>query len=275
MMSSLAIAAMPCRTCRTPTVASRMPAAIDVPAAKPCFRPDPVAGPLSWRTAAGPPASWAPPPWRADAPAAAVEPAPAVAPAPAFEPVPAVEPAPAVAPAPVGEPGVTLEPSDTTAHLSRFRSDPSQCAPPDESVEQVPRVKNVGIARRRGPPRWEKDPESAGGSGAKGTRTPDPHTASVVRYQLRHSPVQNNRATRGGLSRREARAFTLASRGDGGAKGTRTPDPHTASVVRYQLRHSPVLGSSPGIHSPVREENYTIAVDDNKSPGQWRRCGRR
>ncbi|MDT5275138.1 MAG: hypothetical protein QOG95_2070, partial [Mycobacterium sp.] len=25
-------------------------------------------------------------------------------------------------------------------------------------------------------------------SGAKGTRTPDPHTASVVRYQLRHSP---------------------------------------------------------------------------------------
>ena len=27
----------------------------------------------------------------------------------------------------------------------------------------------------------------------------------------------------------------------GGAKGTRTPDPHTASVVRYQLRHSPKL----------------------------------
>src|SRR4051794_17060671 len=25
-----------------------------------------------------------------------------------------------------------------------------------------------------------------------------------------------------------------------GAEGTRTPDPHTASVVRYQLRHSPV-----------------------------------
>ena len=29
---------------------------------------------------------------------------------------------------------------------------------------------------------------------------------------------------------------------DCGAKGTRTPDPHTASVVRYQLRHSPVCG---------------------------------
>ncbi len=27
-----------------------------------------------------------------------------------------------------------------------------------------------------------------------------------------------------------------------GAKGTRTPDPHTASVVRYQLRHSPLVG---------------------------------
>jgi integrase len=27
----------------------------------------------------------------------------------------------------------------------------------------------------------------------------------------------------------------------GGAEGTRTPDPHTASVVRYQLRHSPVV----------------------------------
>lgn len=26
-----------------------------------------------------------------------------------------------------------------------------------------------------------------------------------------------------------------------GAEGTRTPDPHTASVVRYQLRHSPVF----------------------------------
>ena len=31
----------------------------------------------------------------------------------------------------------------------------------------------------------------------------------------------------------------------GGAEGTRTPDPHTASVVRYQLRHSPVVRSVP------------------------------
>ncbi len=36
----------------------------------------------------------------------------------------------------------------------------------------------------------------------------------------------------------------------GGAEGTRTPDPHTASVVRYQLRHSPVPG--PGRVPPSR-----------------------
>ena len=31
----------------------------------------------------------------------------------------------------------------------------------------------------------------------------------------------------------------------GGAEGTRTPDPHTASVVRYQLRHSPEVAAPP------------------------------
>ena len=34
----------------------------------------------------------------------------------------------------------------------------------------------------------------------------------------------------------------------GGAKGIRTPDPHTASVVRYQLRHSPLKLCSPKLH---------------------------
>src|SRR4029077_2089165 len=33
--------------------------------------------------------------------------------------------------------------------------------------------------------------------------------------------------------------FYRITRSSGGAQGTRTPDPHTASVVRYQLRHSP------------------------------------
>ena len=41
----------------------------------------------------------------------------------------------------------------------------------------------------------------------------------------------------------------------GGAEGTRTPDPHTASVVRYQLRHGPQpvpVSRAPGnsTHSP-------------------------
>ena len=34
----------------------------------------------------------------------------------------------------------------------------------------------------------------------------------------------------------------------GGAKGIRTPDPHTASVVRYQLRHSPVKSCWSTVH---------------------------
>jgi hypothetical protein len=34
--------------------------------------------------------------------------------------------------------------------------------------------------------------------------------------------------------------WTFAQVIKGGAEGTRTPDPHTASVVRYQLRHSPL-----------------------------------
>ena len=33
--------------------------------------------------------------------------------------------------------------------------------------------------------------------------------------------------------------ISLICENPGGAKGIRTPDPHTASVVRYQLRHSP------------------------------------
>src|SRR6266536_3113806 len=43
------------------------------------------------------------------------------------------------------------------------------------------------------------------------------------------------------LARRER---PLTPRNTGGAEGTRTPDPHTASVVRYQLRHSPKTGPS-------------------------------
>src|SRR4051794_30372586 len=42
----------------------------------------------------------------------------------------------------------------------------------------------------------------------------------------------------------------------GGAEGTRTPDPHTASVVRYQLRHSPLP-----TRSGVSEPSTTIQAD--------------
>ena len=45
-----------------------------------------------------------------------------------------------------------------------------------------------GIRAGRGPP--TRPSACNDKSGAKGTRTPDPHTASVVRYQLRHSPVK-------------------------------------------------------------------------------------
>jgi hypothetical protein len=38
-----------------------------------------------------------------------------------------------------------------------------------------------------------------------------------------------------------APAFEQGAPIDGGAEGTRTPDPHTASVVRYQLRHGPIF----------------------------------
>src|SRR6478609_8007488 len=39
----------------------------------------------------------------------------------------------------------------------------------------------------------------------------------------------------------------------GGAEGTRTPDPHTASVVRYQLRHSPLPGPATPSAGPRSE----------------------
>ena len=51
---------------------------------------------------------------------------------------------------------------------------------------------------------------------------------------------------------RSTRPLTCCSKG--GAEGTRTPDPHTASVVRYQLRHGP-LQSSPVARA--RRELYT------------------
>src|SRR5699024_10999653 len=51
-----------------------------------------------------------------------------------------------------------------------------------------------------------------------------------------------------------------------GAKGTRSPDPHTASVVRYQLRHSPVFTccARPLLGDRL-DPSYTTAVRPSKS----------
>src|SRR5215213_6366237 len=67
----------------------------------------------------------------------------------------------------------------------------------------------------------EESPAQMGG--AEGTRTPDPHTASVVRYQLRHSPLP----TRSGVSEPSA---TLQGRAATAAQGWRRP--HRGAATR-------------------------------------------
>src|SRR3954471_624362 len=60
----------------------------------------------------------------------------------------------------------------------------------------------------------------------------------------------------------------------GGAEGTRTPDPHTASVVRYQLRHSPLR---PGLVRPSRRQLYRPATSGRRrgvEPVRGRRSSR-
>ncbi len=54
----------------------------------------------------------------------------------------------------------------------------------------------------------------------------------------------------------------------GGAEGTRTPDPHTASVVRYQLRHSPLP-----TRSGVSEPGATVQAWSVGPAQGWRRRG--
>src|SRR5215218_7043654 len=62
----------------------------------------------------------------------------------------------------------------------------------------------------------------------------------------------------------------------GGAEGTRTPDPHTASVVRYQLRHSPLptrSGASEPSTTIQADENALGGGSRNVSPSRVRRTG--
>src|SRR3954451_8274213 len=58
----------------------------------------------------------------------------------------------------------------------------------------------------------------------------------------------------------------------GGAEGTRTPDPHTASVVRYQLRHSPEPTRS-GVSEPLTTIQSPAAGPGEGSPPRAPRVG--
>ena len=57
---------------------------------------------------------------------------------------------------------------------------------------------------------------------------------------------------------------------NGGAKGTRTPDPHTASVVRYQLRHSPVFFCSALFKGTVKVTPLPRRRPNPQEPGPLR-----
>jgi integrase len=84
-----------------------------------------------------------------------------------------------------------------------------------------PTATTIATTEAAGPGRSEESPDQRGG--AEGTRTPDPHTASVVRYQLRHSPL------RPGLVRPNRwqlyRAARPRRRKGVATSGTRTPPP--------------------------------------------------
>src|SRR2546421_6766660 len=55
----------------------------------------------------------------------------------------------------------------------------------------------------------------------------------------------------------------------GGAEGTRTPDPHTASVVRYQLRHGPqVPGRSGHSRNSTHARLTSHRQPTSSSPGR-------
>ena len=59
--------------------------------------------------------------------------------------------------------------------------------------------------------------------GAEGTRTPDPHTASVVRYQLRHSPMA--------LPNKNSRPLGAQLRADGGRSTRLRTDPNPGRAL--------------------------------------------
>ena len=75
-------------------------------------------------------------------------------------------------------PGVASCDQDRGSATGRSPYSPRPAVPPACPQTETPRHPSMDLRRF---------PSSAGG--AEGTRTPDPHTASVVRYQLRHGPA--------------------------------------------------------------------------------------
>src|SRR4051812_32179991 len=76
----------------------------------------------------------------------------------------------------------------------RRRRPNGQCAVGAAGTVTAPVATTLAPETTKAAPHVEERPGRKGG--AEGTRTPDPHTASVVRYQLRHSPLP----TRSGVS---------------------------------------------------------------------------
>src|SRR5664279_3012016 len=87
--------------------------------------------------------------------------------------------------------------------------------------------------------------------GAEGTRTPDPHTASVVRYQLRHSPEPACRTPRSGINRTEGQCYTAAREhqiGTGTGAGSVSDRPRSDSFPHDTPRRYP---PKDGLQNPV------------------------
>jgi integrase len=86
--------------------------------------------------------------------------------------------------------------------------------------------------------------------GAEGTRTPDPHTASVVRYQLRHSPKPAPNTSLGPTSNATRRPGGRLPRSGGGrrnrsVRGGKWPTRHAESPLNTGAGCvSPILGGS-------------------------------
>ncbi len=155
------------------------------------------------------------------------------------------------------EPGALAEEAD---QLSR------PCATEGERREMPVRP----IRRLLVPPSGEQDLP------ANGRYAKPPHSLEETRQPEARSSVSTSSASTGPTSgtrctmntTKRLKAHALHEHEPciewSGAKGTRTPDPHTASVVRYQLRHSPEWCAAGVPRLP--ERSYTTWGPGTKSP---------